>query len=847
MDLDIIQSTKEGEITQFLCDVRDYFRASLATSEYENTSNMFFVTESDSTEQLLQRCEQLLNRLTNNKCQNQQQQQHHLITYTIPKPVPTPVTNGLQNHWQSGKDNIKLQQQQQHQSNPMSSSSLSNGGGATSQPDLQQSAAVAAPTHLYQQQDDVSYLDMSAANNKTTILRVGQKKDKPDCSKFIVVIKVSYLRLLNSSDNSDAYGNSDSNLNSNPASPTLESFPSIVSSPTPIASNCKGKVNMLINQLEARGHFAKSSPSSRESSHDLNSSADSDKTFRCSTMIVKQNKSFLHRLHDTMTTTTDEEAENDSVDGQLDDEFEDDPQIYDICQVTTQGSDGEEDHLEETQKAITPESHFSLPHLECPYMDLPAGHLAIHKSTKYGQLQRIEKRLFFDQSKKCYCGILNDWLLCYADGPTSNMPSITLYLKMPGIEIEHFGEGKRRDVCFQVSTPDPNKRFVFQAINEIDAKEWIHAIEAAIRSDIGTVIGNNSVTVARTQSCRKLPTPPVMKKMTFTASDCIYEEPSPVYNVHQKQTNGVPDLPQKQNSPSALAERFEYDVPKCPPQPLNGQQNNDEMQLINPYDNEAPESNAQPVQKSSPTTPMGNFITPPKINLKMEEKLTFQAKVKDVHSKLSSQLSNGPVKKPLKKTYSSGSSQMNDGESLIMSTSPSAGNSSPVAAELKKQKKSSTPQNSPQKSTSEKTSGTKNWFLNRLNKTTSSTRSNSSSNSTNSSAPSAKCKQSEKENLLNSSDNADGYDNSDSNLSSNPASPILKSSSSTVSSPTPIASNGKGKVNMLINQLEASGHLASMFSVDAVASFSSFCDNDCNNYEPIMTVSSPPSSFLKKV
>ncbi|XP_073847591.1 PH domain-containing protein blown fuse [Musca autumnalis] len=794
MDLDIIQSTKEGEITQFLCDVRDYFRASLATSEYENTSNMFFVTESDSTEMLLQRCEQLLNRLTNNQCQNQQQsqqqQQHNLITYTIPKPVTattaTTVTNGLQNQWQSGKDNIKLQQQQQqqlqhqqHHQSHQKHSVTTNGSAAaaTSQPDLQQSA----PTHLYQQQqDEVSYLDMSAANNKT-----------------------------------------------------------------------------------------KSSPSSRESSADLNSSADSDKTFRCSTMIVKQkNKSFLHRLHDTMTTTTDEEAENDSIDGQLDDEFEDDPQIYDICQVTTQGSDGEEDHLEETQKAITPESHFSLPHMECPYMDLPAGHLAIHKSTKYGQLQRIEKRLFFDQSKKCYCGILNDWLLCYADGPTSNKPTITLYLKMPGIEIEHFGEGKRRDVCFQVSTSDPTKRFVFQAINEIDAKEWIHAIEAAIRSDIGTVIGSNSVTVTRSASCRKLPTPPVMKKMTFlstfqkaaevkqhsstnamstsqTASDCIYEEPSPVYNVHQKQVNGtgVPDLPQKQNSPSALAERFEYDVPKCPPQPLKGQCN-DETQLINPYDNEVETVVTTP--QKSPTSPVGNFITPPKINLKMEEKLNFQAKVKDVHSKLSSQLSNGgPValKKPLKKTYSSGSSQMNDGESLIMSTSPPAGNSSPVAAELKKQKKSTTPQNSPQKT--EKTSATKNWFLNRLNKTTSSTRSNSSTNSTNSSAPS-KCKQSEKENLLNSSDTTDGYDNSDSNLSSNPASPILKSAAS----PTSIAAsapNGKGKVNMLINQLEASGHLASMFSVDAVASFSSFCDNDCNNYEPIMTVSSPPSSFLKKV
>ncbi|TMW41302.1 hypothetical protein DOY81_013617 [Sarcophaga bullata] len=55
MNLDIIQSTKEGEITQFLCDVRDYFKASLATSEYENTSNIFFMTAAETTEKLLNR------------------------------------------------------------------------------------------------------------------------------------------------------------------------------------------------------------------------------------------------------------------------------------------------------------------------------------------------------------------------------------------------------------------------------------------------------------------------------------------------------------------------------------------------------------------------------------------------------------------------------------------------------------------------------------------------------------------------------------------------------------------------------------------------------------------------
>lgn len=180
-------------------DVRDYFRASLATSEYENTSNMFFMTESDSTEKLLQRCEQLLNRLSNNKCQNQSQQ--NLITYTIPKPVSitaattATVTNGLQNQWLSRKDSIKQQhqphmqqhhhhQQQQEQQeqqqvqqsnlypshNNSPSSVITNGGcSSATQPDHQQQQQQAVQSHLYpphQQHEDVSYLDMSAANNK---------------------------------------------------------------------------------------------------------------------------------------------------------------------------------------------------------------------------------------------------------------------------------------------------------------------------------------------------------------------------------------------------------------------------------------------------------------------------------------------------------------------------------------------------------------------------------------------------------------------------------------------------------------------------------------------------------
>lgn len=565
-------------------------------------------------------------------------------------------------------------------------------------------------------------------------------------------------------------------------------------------------------------------------SNNITCSGDSDKTFRCSTFFVKQNKSFLFERQETKTTDDGEPADQ-VIGGEFKqqnakmDNLGDDLQIYDVCQIKSQGSDSEEDEtvLSEKLQTITCNTYCSLPHLDCPYMDLPAGHLSIHNPTKYGQLQRLEKRLFFDQSKKCYCGILNDWLLCYIDGPTSSRPTISLYLKMPGIEVEHYGEGKRRDVCFQISTCDQNKKLLFQSTNEIDAKEWIHAIETVIRSDIYNL-------EAKKSPVRKLPTPPVMKKTTFlssfqrngellsnnTSNDGIYEEPAPI---QQSCLEQPPKLPNKLHMHSLMDHKFEYDVPKCPAQPLidskgTGKDSSDLHTKHNSSEHKQIEQN--------------NMLpTVQDINNKIEENLDFQAKVKDVHNKLSSQLSNGhnsksPLKKPVQSLLK------NNGDSLINNACGLP--SSLTVNDSKKQTKSTPPPTSPQKSSNEKCSFSKNWFLNRLNKSNSSSRSIASSPSN---SPS-KCKQSEKENLLNtSSDTCDGYELGDVNSTS----PILKLSPS---------KNGTSKVNMIINQLESSGHFASMFNADAVASMSPFCDSDYNNYEPIMTVSTSPHNLKKK-
>ncbi|XP_030388189.1 uncharacterized protein LOC115634523 [Scaptodrosophila lebanonensis] len=637
-------TSKRDEIEQFLIDVRAHFRASLETSEYENTSNPFHMTDAEQTVKLLSRCELLLSQIADKQA------------------APTPITS--------------------------------------------------------------NWLDNCSGESKTATTSEASS-DGTGC----------YLEMMS----------------------------------TRVSKNTLSASREYID-------FASTG------------SVDSDKTFRCSS------------------------GQETMVSGETNEKGKQHQQLSDIYQSMDD---------DETQMVMAPTDPDLSQVIDCPYSDLPAGHLAIQRSTKYGQLQRIEKRLFFDQSKKYYCGIIDDWMLCYVDGPTSCRPTNTLYLKSSAIEIEHFGEGKRRDVCFQITTADPNKKFIYQASNEVDAKEWIHAIEAAIRGDAANA---NPATVSL-KSTRRLPTPPVIKKCYQAAPtkadqvDCIYEEPSALYNYSEPVVT-LPQLPEKTNSPCALAKRFEYDIPKCPPQPLTT--NAETTGLLNmPDDTPAVEA------KPQPSSLHGGL------------KLDFQAKVKTVHSELSSQLSpGGPsperLKKGVKKTYSCGSS---DGEMLSLTTAN--------PKEQKKQRKTSAAQTStsPQKSPSKDCDKlAKNWFLSRLNKTAGlATRGSMGTGTQGASTPSnAKCKQSEKWNLLDGLDLCDGHDpgakteqTSNNNSSNHPL--------------TCLKAEAKSKVNMIVNQFESNGHLKSMFSVE-LASLTSLCDSDtCNNYEPIMQVSTPPSSFLKKV
>ncbi|KAH8370290.1 hypothetical protein KR093_002968, partial [Drosophila rubida] len=696
-----------------IADVRAHFRASLETSEYENTSNLFHVTAAEQTQDLLDRCEQLL-----------------------------------------------------------------SGYGAD-----EQAAANAANVQV-----------------PMTVVKSNGCSDYADAK--VGAETGCYLEMLSTCSAS---------------SPAAAAAAAAAPATTTATATGTAAPSSTRNSLSASREYIDLSS---------NPSLHSDKTFRCSSTQPQLQADELQQLQKSSQQPEEQEQ-----------------QLYDICQH--QGADEEAEA--ETQQVFAHELF-----INCPYADLPAGHLALQRSTKFGQLHRIEKRLFFDQTKKYYCGILNDWMLCYADGPTSCRPSSSLYLKSSAIEIEHFGEGKRREICFQITTADPSKKFVYQANNEVDAKEWIHAIEAAIRGD---------AIAPALKMLRRLPTPPVMKKLSYSPpaaaaattaaaaaaaasvtapTDSIYEEPSPLYNFGEATTTTPPRLPDKCNSPSALAKRFEYDIPKCPPQPLVVADEGiagAEVETTELLNNGS--EHLKPMPQSS--------------SLHGSLALDFQAKVKTVHSELSSQLTSPErLKKAVKKSYSSGNS---DTEMLSLTNPHPHPHPHPhpqpqlTPKEQKKQRKAQSPVTSPQKTPGKDCDKlARNWFLSRLNKSSSSlsTRSSntsSASSNTTSTPSNAKCKLSEKENLLNGLDLCDGgYDGapSDQQPSSNPTSPCLKAES-------------KSKVNMIINQFESSGHLSTMFSVEALAanalaSLTSFCESDnCNNYEPIMPLSTPPSSFLKKV
>ncbi|CAH1715302.1 unnamed protein product [Chironomus riparius] len=135
---------------------------------------------------------------------------------------------------------------------------------------------------------------------------------------------------------------------------------------------------------------------------------------------------------------------------------------------------------------------------KCPFTGLPAVHLKLMCSPLAGLLTRIERKLFFGQSKDFYAGILDKWILLYPSKSNDMAPSEYFY---PKRLVNVKGENQ-----FIIVTNN-DKRYHFQAPNSHEYSEWIENINK-ILEDSHSGRARESQIIPQLLSTRKLPLPP---------------------------------------------------------------------------------------------------------------------------------------------------------------------------------------------------------------------------------------------------------------------------------------------------------------------------------------------------
>jgi len=135
---------------------------------------------------------------------------------------------------------------------------------------------------------------------------------------------------------------------------------------------------------------------------------------------------------------------------------------------------------------------------KCPFTGLPAVHLKLMCSPITGLLTRLEKKLFFGQSKDFYAGILDKWILLYPSKSNDMAPSEYFY---PKRLVNVKGENQ-----FIIVTNN-DKRYHFQAPNSQEYSEWIENINKILEdSQSGRMMRESQI--PQLLSSRKLPSPP---------------------------------------------------------------------------------------------------------------------------------------------------------------------------------------------------------------------------------------------------------------------------------------------------------------------------------------------------
>jgi hypothetical protein len=302
--------------------------------------------------------------------------------------------------------------------------------------------------------------------------------------------------------------------------------------------------------------------------------------------------------------------------------------------------------------------------LVCPFVGLPAAHLKIMNSPKFGLLYRIEKKIFFDQTKHYYVGIMNRWLLLYSANSNDMKPSQCVYVEDVGIDTIFDGSGKKRENLFHVLT-NTGKKYQFQALSADDMAEWITIISQYIIQD-----KKCEQQEEKSNNLRKLPTPPPAspaprknlyqnhRRVSVKSEERIYEEPTSMlreqspekaettiespennydivsFNSGQIYSDAVekpPDLPIKTGKKKDNG-KHEYDTPK--PTSAKNSEHNDNIEsssLIANVDSSQIKSDVKGIKVSEVKAILSSqklSISPQAIEEKKQQKVLMREKQK---------------------------------------------------------------------------------------------------------------------------------------------------------------------------------------------------------------------------
>ncbi|XP_055641275.1 uncharacterized protein LOC129778411 isoform X2 [Toxorhynchites rutilus septentrionalis] len=159
---------------------------------------------------------------------------------------------------------------------------------------------------------------------------------------------------------------------------------------------------------------------------------------------------------------------------------------------------------------------------KCPYSGLPAAHLRIKQSPKYGTLFKQEKRLFFDQSKKFFVGLLDKWLLLY-NNCNDLKPTQCILIKDVRLDFSLNDQINEKNQFYIVVSGDDRICFLSPSFKELN--EWMVSIQQNLLAKSDNVSYSTS---------RKLPLPPMPDYLCTDVGgnsggnyheDDIYEEP----------------------------------------------------------------------------------------------------------------------------------------------------------------------------------------------------------------------------------------------------------------------------------------------------------------------------------